>query len=107
MIRMRPAAVGGIGSSSTFLPILGTAAGAGKPTAPVSHNGGANTYFGDSLRWTLSACRPQTAPYIFTVYALKADLLSLKPQASRAMVGYYLNQNALAKASFTGLYSRK
>ena len=45
--------------------------------------------------------------YIFTVYALKADQLSLKPQASGAMVGYYLNQNALAKASFTGLYSRK
>jgi Raf kinase inhibitor-like YbhB/YbcL family protein len=45
--------------------------------------------------------------YVFTVYALKVEQLSLKPQASGAMVGYYLNQNALAKASFTGLYSRK
>jgi Raf kinase inhibitor-like YbhB/YbcL family protein len=45
--------------------------------------------------------------YIFTVYALKVDQLSLKTQASGAMVGYYLNQNAFAKASFTGLYSRK
>ena len=45
--------------------------------------------------------------YIFTVFALKVDQLPLKPEASGAMVGYYLNQNALAKASFTGLYSRK
>jgi hypothetical protein len=45
--------------------------------------------------------------YIFTAFALKVDQLPLKPEASGAMVGYYLNQNALAKASFTGLYSRK
>ncbi len=45
--------------------------------------------------------------YIFTVFALKVDQLPLKPEASGAMVGYYLNQNALAKASFTGLYGRK
>ncbi|TKB91238.1 MAG: YbhB/YbcL family Raf kinase inhibitor-like protein [Nitrospira sp.] len=45
--------------------------------------------------------------YIFRVFALKVDQLPLKPEASGAMVGYYLNQNALAKASFTGLYSRK
>ena len=45
--------------------------------------------------------------YIFTVFALKVDQLPLKPEASGAMVGYYLNQDALAKASFTGLYGRK
>ena len=45
--------------------------------------------------------------YIFTVFALKVDQLPLKPEASGAMVGYYLNQNALVKASFTGLYGRK
>ena len=45
--------------------------------------------------------------YIFTVYALKIEQLSLKPATPAAMVGFYLNQNALAKASFTGLYSRK
>ena len=44
--------------------------------------------------------------YIFTVFALKVDQLPLKPEASGAMVGLS-NQNALAKASFTGLYSRK
>jgi Raf kinase inhibitor-like YbhB/YbcL family protein len=45
--------------------------------------------------------------YIFTIYALKVEQFSLKPATPAAMVGFYLNQNALAKASFTGLYSRK
>lgn len=45
--------------------------------------------------------------YIFTIYALKVEQFSLKPATSAAMVGFYLNQNTLAKASLTGLYSRK
>ncbi|MEW6682974.1 MAG: YbhB/YbcL family Raf kinase inhibitor-like protein [Nitrospirota bacterium] len=44
--------------------------------------------------------------YIFTVYALKVDQLPLKSDASGAMVGFYLNQNSLAKASFTATYGR-
>ena len=44
--------------------------------------------------------------YIFTLYALKVDQLPLKPEASGAMVGYYLKQNALAKTSFIALYGR-
>ncbi|MCE7977396.1 MAG: YbhB/YbcL family Raf kinase inhibitor-like protein [Nitrospira sp. NTP1] len=44
--------------------------------------------------------------YIFTVFALKVDQLPLKKDASGAMVGYYLNQNAIGKASFTGMYGR-
>ena len=44
--------------------------------------------------------------YIFTVYALKVDQLPLKSDASGAMVGFYLNQNALGKASFTAMYGR-
>lgn len=44
--------------------------------------------------------------YIFTVYALKVDQLPLKKDASGAMVGFYLNQNALAKASLTPIYGR-
>jgi len=44
--------------------------------------------------------------YIFTVFALKVDQLPLKKDAPGAMVGYYLHQNALAKASFTGMYGR-
>ena len=44
--------------------------------------------------------------YIFTVYALKLDQIPLKNDASGAMVGFYLNQNAVAKASLTALYGR-
>ena len=44
--------------------------------------------------------------YIFTVFALKVDQLPLKKEAPGAMVGYYLNQNVIGKASFTGTYGR-
>jgi Raf kinase inhibitor-like YbhB/YbcL family protein len=44
--------------------------------------------------------------YIFTVHALKVDQLPLKAEASGAMVGFYLNQNSLAKATFTATYGR-
>lgn len=44
--------------------------------------------------------------YIFTVYALKVDHLPLKKDASGAMVGFYLHQNMLAKASLTAYYGR-
>ena len=45
--------------------------------------------------------------YIFTVYALKVPALTdLTPDSPGAMVGYYLNGNALAKASFTAVYGR-
>lgn len=44
--------------------------------------------------------------YVFTVYALKVDQLPLKKDATGAMVGFYLNQNALGKASFTATYGR-
>jgi Raf kinase inhibitor-like YbhB/YbcL family protein len=42
--------------------------------------------------------------YIFTLYALKVDQLPLKSDASGAMVGFYLKQNMIAKASFTAFY---
>jgi len=53
-------------------------------------------------------CPPPGAPhhYIFTVYALKTDKLDLDPQASGAMVGFYLNANKLASASLTATYGR-
>jgi Raf kinase inhibitor-like YbhB/YbcL family protein len=44
--------------------------------------------------------------YIFTIYALKVDPLPLKENASGAMVGFYLKQNALAKATLTATYGR-
>jgi Raf kinase inhibitor-like YbhB/YbcL family protein len=44
--------------------------------------------------------------YIFTVFALDIQKLPLDANASGAMVGFYLNQHALAKATLTALYSR-
>ena len=44
--------------------------------------------------------------YIFTVHALKLEKLPLEPSASGAMVGFFLGQNTIAKASVTGIYGR-
>ncbi len=55
------------------------------------------------------ACPPEGDKhhhYIVTVYALKVDQIPLKEDASGALVGYYLNQNKIAEAKLTGLYSR-
>jgi Raf kinase inhibitor-like YbhB/YbcL family protein len=44
--------------------------------------------------------------YIFTVHALKLEKLPLEPSASGAMIGFFLGQNTIAKASVTGIYGR-
>lgn len=44
--------------------------------------------------------------YIFTVYALGVERLELGADASPALVGYQLNQHALAKASLIAYYGR-
>jgi hypothetical protein len=44
--------------------------------------------------------------YIFTLYALKIEKLPLQPYATAAMIGFVVNQNAIAKTSFLGYYSR-
>lgn len=45
--------------------------------------------------------------FIFTVFALKTDKIELDENASAALVGYMLNVNSLAKASFTAKSARK
>ena len=45
--------------------------------------------------------------YNFTVYALKVPSLDIPEGASAAFVGYMVNSNSLAKASFTAVYGRK
>jgi len=45
--------------------------------------------------------------YIFTVHALKVDKLPLEAAAPAAMVGFFLNQNSLGKATLTVHYSRE
>jgi Raf kinase inhibitor-like YbhB/YbcL family protein len=44
--------------------------------------------------------------YIITVYALKTDKLGLKESTNPAVVGYYLWNNTLAKASIVTYYQR-
>ncbi len=54
------------------------------------------------------ACPPEKKPhrYVFTVYALKTSSIPLDSSASGAMVGYYIQQNLLAKSSISATYSR-
>jgi Raf kinase inhibitor-like YbhB/YbcL family protein len=55
------------------------------------------------------ACPPvgdKPHKYFFTVFALKVEKIDLTSEASGAMVGYYLNQNALAKAKLMVKFSR-
>ncbi|HCM83546.1 MAG TPA: phosphatidylethanolamine-binding protein [Rhodospirillaceae bacterium] len=55
------------------------------------------------------ACPPEGDKphrYIFTLFALSVDALPLDAKAMPAMVGFYLNQNALAKSEVTLHYGR-
>jgi Raf kinase inhibitor-like YbhB/YbcL family protein len=81
----------------------GEAAGAQLPQGAVQGRTdfGASGYGG--------ACPPpgnKPHHYIFTVWALDTDKLPLDANASGAMVGYYLNQHSVGKATFTLLYGR-
>ncbi|MGP2655619.1 YbhB/YbcL family Raf kinase inhibitor-like protein [Malaciobacter sp. WC5094] len=55
------------------------------------------------------ACPPKgdkAHRYIFTVYALDTDKLGLDKNTNPAIVGYYLNNHAIAKASLISYYKR-
>lgn len=55
------------------------------------------------------ACPPEgdkPHAYIFTVYALGVEKIELESNAPPAMVGFYLNANALSKASLISYYGR-
>ena len=84
-------------------------AGAGKPDSQSAPLGSIQSMTDFGLPGYGGPCPPtgdKPHRYIFTLYALKVDQLPLKQEASGAMVGYYLKQNALAKASFTAMYGR-
>jgi Raf kinase inhibitor-like YbhB/YbcL family protein len=44
--------------------------------------------------------------YLFTVFAVKADKLDVKPDTSAAVVGFNLHFNTLAKTAIMGLFKR-
>ena len=55
------------------------------------------------------ACPPQGDKphrYVFTVYALDAAKLDLDGNTPPAMVGFFLNQHMIAKASLITCYGR-
>lgn len=86
---------------------LPTGAGSGKAALPEGAQQG-KTDFGQPGFG--GACPPpgdKPHRYIFTVYALKVDKLSLPADASPAMVGFNVHANELGKASFTAKYGRK
>lgn len=84
--------------------------GAGNPATGVLPKGAvqSRTDFGKP-GWG-GPCPPQGDKphrFMFTVFALKTDKLELDENASAAMVGYMLNANSLAKASFVAKSARK
>ena len=90
--------------NATSLP-----AGAGKPDGGGAPQGSTQSMTDYGQPGYGGPCPPagdKPHRYIFTVYALKVDQLPLKSEASGAMVGFYLNQNALGKATFTARYGR-
>lgn len=90
--------------SMTSLP-----AGAGKPDSAGAPPGSIQSMTDFGGQGYGGPCPPQGDKphrYVFTVYALKVNQLPLKKEASGAMAGFYLNQNALGKAFFTAKYGR-
>jgi Raf kinase inhibitor-like YbhB/YbcL family protein len=84
-------------------------AGAGKPEGEQAPQGSIQSMTDFGQPGYGGPCPPpgdKPHRYVFTVYALKVDHIPLQKEASGAMVGYYLNQNKLGKASFTAKYGR-
>jgi Raf kinase inhibitor-like YbhB/YbcL family protein len=92
-----------IPASVTELPAgAGSAGGKLPPGAMQGHTDFGSSGFG-------GACPPagdKPHRYIFTVYALKSETISVPDGASAAMVGFMIHSNALANASITARYAR-
>lgn len=94
-----------IPASATELPT-----NAGKPAAGLAPKGAIQSATSFGMPGFGGPCPPEghgPHEYRFTVYALKTDKLGLDATATPAVVGYYLWQNTLAKASFVSYYERK
>lgn len=85
------------------------AADAGNPAKELAPKGSVQSVTDYGKPGFGGACPPEGDKphrYVFTVYALKIEKLELDSTSPPAMVGYYLNQNALAKASLVSYYGR-
>ncbi|ADJ64383.1 kinase inhibitor [Herbaspirillum seropedicae] len=93
-----------IPASVRSLPAGATAPGKGLPAGSIQ----GRTDFGSSGFG--GACPPEGDKphrYQFVVWALKTETLPLDAQASGAMLGFYLNAQALATAKLTAVYERQ
>lgn len=85
------------------------AQGAGNPATGKAPAGSLQTRTDFGTQGWGGPCPPVGAKphrYIFTLHALKTEKLDLPQDASAAMVGYNINGNTIAKASFTVRYGR-
>jgi Raf kinase inhibitor-like YbhB/YbcL family protein len=90
-------------SASELAEGAGNAEGKGLPAGTAQ----GNTDFG--APGFGGACPPKGDKphrYIFTVYALKTDKLDIPAGGTAALVGFMINANKLASASFTAKYGR-
>jgi Raf kinase inhibitor-like YbhB/YbcL family protein len=89
--------------------VTSLAAGAGAPGKAPLPSGAKLGMTDFGVKGWGGPCPPQgdkAHRYVFTVFALKTATLDVPASATSALVGYNLNGNALAKASFTALFGR-
>ena len=82
---------------------------AGNPENGIAPNGSVQSITDFGKPGFGGACPPEGATphaYIFTVYALNVDKLGLDEKASPALVGFFLNNHVIAKASIVAYYRR-
>ncbi|RJP90140.1 MAG: YbhB/YbcL family Raf kinase inhibitor-like protein [Desulfobacteraceae bacterium] len=85
------------------------AAGAGNPEKNLAPKGSIQSATDFKTTGFGGACPPvgdRPHRYIFTVYALNVEKLSLDASTPPAMVGFFLNQNAIVKASIIAYLGR-
>ncbi len=83
--------------------------GAGQPGAGLMPEGAIQSLTNYGVAGYGGPCPPPghgAHQYIITVYALKTASLGLEEQTNPAIVGYYLWNNSLAKASIVAYYER-
>jgi Raf kinase inhibitor-like YbhB/YbcL family protein len=88
----------------------GLVANAGDPGANLAPKDSAQNINDGGKPGYMGACPPRGDKphrYIFTVYALGLEKITVPATASNAMVGFNLNRNALAKATLTVTFGRE
>lgn len=84
-------------------------AGAGNPQNNLAPKGSVQSVTDFGSTGYGGACPPsgdKPHRYIFTVYALDVEKLGADAKSSPALVGFFLNQHTIAKASLIAYYSR-